>query len=78
MWKTTHEEAVPVEGLSLPGSLEAHPSLSEDRGLKRPFRVSQKVRVQAAPQEGPSCVLVEPWGLPSEAQWLAAERLNLH
>lgn len=36
MWKTTHEEAVPVEGLSLPGSLEAHPSLSEDRGLTRP------------------------------------------
>lgn len=34
--------------------------------------------MQAAPQEGPSCVLVEPWGLPSEAQWLGAERLNLH
>ena len=39
---------------------------------------SQKDNVQAGPQEGPGCVLMAPWGLPSEDQWLAAERLILY
>lgn len=39
---------------------------------------SPEVQVQAGPPEGPGCALTAPWGLPSEDQWLAAERLNLY
>lgn len=38
--------------------------------------ISGSPEVQA--QAGPGCALAAPWGLPSEDQWLAAERLNLY